>query len=59
MYWPQTDSIKKAYDNDIRDVHLLYNYDAPNPETGEPEKWLYEMWFYNEDRVSKRTKTKQ
>jgi hypothetical protein len=25
------------------DLHLIYDYDAHNPETGEPEKWRYEM----------------
>lgn len=52
MYWPQNDQVKQAFDDDIRNVHLLYDYDAQNPETGAPEKWRYEMWFYNEERVS-------
>lgn len=51
MYWPQTDEVKEAFGKDIRNVHLVYDYDAQNPQTGAPEKWRYEMWFYNEDRV--------
>ena len=39
-----------SFDEDIRDTHLIYDYDAANPETGEPEKWRYEMWFFSEDR---------
>lgn len=36
-----------AFDRDIKDVHLIYDYDAQNVKTGEPEKWKYEMWFYS------------
>lgn len=36
-----------AFNNDIKDLHLIYDYDAKNVETGEPEKWKYEMWFYS------------
>jgi hypothetical protein len=31
------------FDKDIRDVHLIYDYDAKSPE-GKPEKWRYEMF---------------
>jgi hypothetical protein len=31
------------FDKDIRDVHLIYDYDARSPE-GKPEKWRYEMF---------------
>ncbi|KAI9835850.1 MAG: hypothetical protein M1819_001748 [Sarea resinae] len=41
---------KDTFDQDIKDVHLIYNYDAESPE-GKPEKWKYEMWFYSEDRI--------
>ena len=36
--------------DDIRDLHLVYDYDAKN-EAGEPEKWRYEAWFVSETRV--------
>ncbi|KAK4548876.1 hypothetical protein LTR36_008649 [Oleoguttula mirabilis] len=36
-----------TFDQDIKDVHLLYDYDAVNEKTGEHEKWRYEMWFYS------------
>lgn len=75
MYWPEEDeSVKAHFDADMKDVHLLYDYAAKNPETGErklltgilcrlltmhlpslpsgaDEKWEYEMWFYNENRI--------
>lgn len=31
------------FDKDIRDVHLIYEYDAKDAE-GNPEKWKYEMY---------------
>ncbi|KAF2010644.1 putative phenol acid carboxylase [Aaosphaeria arxii CBS 175.79] len=39
-----------SFDDDIRDTHLVYDYDAENPETGAPEKWRYELWCFSEDR---------
>ncbi|KAI9909949.1 hypothetical protein PsorP6_010413 [Peronosclerospora sorghi] len=39
-----------SFDEDIRDVHLVYEYDAEDAH-GKPEKWRYEMWFYSENRV--------
>lgn len=39
-----------SFDEDIRDTHLVYDYDASNPKTGEAEKWRYEMWFISKDR---------
>lgn len=38
------------FDKDIRDVHLIYDYDAKSPE-GKPEKWRYEMWFFSPTRI--------
>jgi len=35
---------------DIEDVHLIYDYDAKDPQ-GNPEKWRYEMWFFSKDRI--------
>ncbi|KAL1297879.1 hypothetical protein AAFC00_006400 [Neodothiora populina] len=40
-----------SFDKDVRDAHLIYDYDASNPETGEPEKWRYEMWFVSPERI--------
>lgn len=39
-----------SFDKDIRDTHLIYDYDAQD-ENGNPEKWRYEMWFFSEDRI--------
>ncbi|KAJ6017431.1 hypothetical protein N7451_000810 [Penicillium sp. IBT 35674x] len=39
-----------TFNEDIRDRHLIYDYDAQDAQ-GNPEKWRYEMWFYNEDRI--------
>lgn len=39
-----------SFDKDIRDVHLIYDYDAENVDTGAAEKWRYEMWFVSETR---------
>ncbi|KAJ9494904.1 hypothetical protein H2202_009609 [Exophiala xenobiotica] len=40
-----------SFDRDIRDTHLIYDYDASNPETKQPEKWRYEIWFFSSDRI--------
>jgi hypothetical protein len=32
------------FDKDIRDLHLIYDYDAYD-SNGKPEKWRYEMYF--------------
>lgn len=39
-----------SFDKDIRDTHLIYDYNAQD-EQGNPEKWKYEMWFFSEDRI--------
>jgi hypothetical protein len=31
------------FDKDIRDLHLIYDYDA-HDSNGKPEKWRYEMY---------------
>jgi len=31
------------FDRDIRDLHLIYDYDAKDAD-GNPEKWRYEMY---------------
>ncbi|KAH8750050.1 Calycin-like protein [Hyaloscypha finlandica] len=38
------------FDKDIRDLHLIYDYDA-HDSNGKPEKWRYEMWFFSEKRI--------
>lgn len=40
-----------SFDRDIRDTHLIYDYDAQDAN-GNPEKWRYEMWFFSEDRIN-------
>ncbi|GIJ82971.1 hypothetical protein Asppvi_001488 [Aspergillus pseudoviridinutans] len=48
---PVVPSLKDStFDTDIRDRHLIYDYAAQDAH-GKPEKWRYELWFYNEDRV--------
>ncbi|KAK1944591.1 hypothetical protein P3T76_004503 [Phytophthora citrophthora] len=39
-----------TFDKDIRDLHLIYDYDAESVD-GKPEKWRYELWFFSQDRV--------
>ncbi|KAE8149510.1 phenol acid carboxylase [Aspergillus avenaceus] len=39
-----------TFNEDIRDRHLIYDYAAKDKQ-GNPSKWRYEMWFYNEDRI--------
>jgi phenolic acid decarboxylase len=39
-----------TFDTDLRNRHLIYDYDAKDQQ-GNPEKWRYEIWFYNEDRI--------
>ncbi|KAL1849182.1 hypothetical protein Daus18300_013339 [Diaporthe australafricana] len=40
-----------SFDEDIRDTHLIYDYDAQDAN-GNPEKWRYEMWFFSEDKIN-------
>ena len=46
-----SDETKSQFDKDLKDLHLIYDYDAQNVETGEPEKWRYEMWFFSSERI--------
>ena len=39
-----------SFDADLRNRHIIYDYAARDAE-GNPEKWKYELWFFNEDRV--------
>ena len=43
-------TLHPSFDEDIRDVHLIYDY-AAQDENGNPEKWRYEMWFFSENRI--------
>ncbi|KAK0387010.1 hypothetical protein NLU13_5324 [Sarocladium strictum] len=43
-------ALDPSFDEDIRDVHLLYDYNAQAPD-GTPEKWRYEMWFFSDKRI--------
>ncbi|KZZ95211.1 Calycin-like protein [Ascosphaera apis ARSEF 7405] len=40
-----------TFDADLRDKHLTYDYDARD-ENGNPQKWRYELWIQNEDRIN-------
>lgn len=52
MIWPRDDqATREHFKTDLLDKHLLYDYDAENPETGAPEKWLYELWIRSDDRI--------
>lgn len=46
-----------TFDQDLKDLHLIYDYDAQNVDTGKPEKWKYEMWFFS--KVSKMLKREE
>lgn len=39
-----------SFDKDVRDVHLIYDYNAQSAD-GKPEKWRYEMWFFSDNRI--------
>ncbi|KAI5463556.1 Calycin-like protein [Mariannaea sp. PMI_226] len=39
-----------SFDKDMRDTHLIYDYNARDNE-GSPEKWRYEIWFFSDCRV--------
>ncbi|GMG01835.1 unnamed protein product [Aspergillus oryzae] len=39
-----------TFDADLRNRHIIYDY-AAQDANGNPEKWRYEFWIYNEDRV--------
>lgn len=45
------DKIQTIFDRDMNDLHLIYDYDAQNVETGEAETWRYEMWFFSSSRI--------
>ncbi|KAF1738147.1 hypothetical protein CRV24_000069 [Beauveria bassiana] len=43
-------ALHPSFDQDIRNLHLIYDYDAQD-EHGNPEKWRYEMWFFSDARI--------
>ncbi|CAG8936428.1 unnamed protein product [Penicillium salamii] len=40
-----------SFSTDLANRHLLYDY-AGTDAQGNAEKWRYEMWFENEDRIN-------
>jgi phenolic acid decarboxylase len=48
---PTKDATIAQFNQDLKDLHLVYDYDAENPESGKPEKWRYEIWFFSPHRV--------
>lgn len=42
--------LHSSFDKDIKDTHLVYDYDAQDKD-GNPEKWRYELWCFSNDRV--------
>jgi len=49
QYITYTD-LDPSFDREIRDVHLLYDYNAQD-KSGKPERWRYEMWFFSDSRI--------
>ncbi|PYH44032.1 phenol acid carboxylase [Aspergillus saccharolyticus JOP 1030-1] len=39
-----------TFNADLRDRHIIHD-NAAHDRNGNPEKWRYEIWFFNEDRV--------
>ena len=39
-----------TFDRDVRDVHLIWDYNTKD-EDGAPTKWRYEIWFFSEKRI--------
>lgn len=39
-----------SFEEDIRDTHLIYDYDAQD-SNGNPEKWRYELWCFSDTRI--------
>ncbi|RAL14284.1 uncharacterized protein BO97DRAFT_340579 [Aspergillus homomorphus CBS 101889] len=47
---PPNPETTTAFETDLLNRHLIYDY-AAQDEHGQPQKWRYEMWFYNADRI--------
>jgi hypothetical protein len=39
------------FEKDLRDVHIVYDYNVRDASSGTSEKWRYEFWFFSSDRV--------
>jgi phenolic acid decarboxylase len=39
------------FEQDLRDVHIVYDYNVRDASSGASEKWRYEFWFFSSDRV--------
>ncbi len=50
MSFKSTTPLDPTFDKDIRDLHLVYDYNTTD-ENGKPAKWRYEIWFFSESRV--------
>jgi len=50
---PSGTSTDAAFERDISNRHLVYDYSVPGSQTasGKEEKWRYEMWFHSADRI--------
>ncbi|KAE8354802.1 Calycin-like protein [Aspergillus coremiiformis] len=42
---------RSSFNKDLRNRHLIYDYAAQDADRNQ-EKWRYEMWLYNEDRIN-------
>ncbi|CAO3563509.1 unnamed protein product [Mortierella alpina] len=52
MILPNSPAVLAAFERDIKDVHVRYEYEGqPDMETGKSERWRYEIWFHSADRV--------
>lgn len=43
-------STQELFQQDLEDLHLIYDYDVDVGQ-GQLEKWRYEMWFFNFERI--------
>ena len=50
MSFKTNTTLHPTFDTDIRDLHLIYDYNAED-EHGASTKWRYEIWFFSESRV--------
>lgn len=45
-------STQSNWDKDLKDLHLVYDYNAKDAD-GNPEKWRYELWIFSPVRTKK------
>ncbi|KAL3476852.1 Calycin-like protein [Aspergillus californicus] len=48
---PATPSTQSSFNTDLENRHLIYDYTVETPSSSSIEKWRYEMWFFNADRI--------